>query len=147
MLMLSSACSTAPTVDLAAEEKAIRDADVQWSKAASSRDLNTTLSYYSDDASVFPPNAPLANTKDSIKAAWSGLVGPPDVTTSWEETKIEVAKTGDMAWAMGTYKIDMKPAADKGKFVEVWKKQADGKWKCVADIFNSDLPPAAPAAK
>jgi hypothetical protein len=37
---------------------------------------------------------------------------------------------------------------DTGKFVEVWKKQSDGKWKCTVDIFNSDLPlPAAPAAK
>jgi ketosteroid isomerase-like protein len=33
---------------------------------------------------------------------------------------------------------------DTGKFLEVWKKQADGKWKCVADTYNSDLPvPAA----
>ena len=36
------------------------------------------------------------------------------------------------------------PVADRGKFVEVWKKQADGKWKVVADIFNSDLPAAPP---
>jgi ketosteroid isomerase-like protein len=32
--------------------------------------------------------------------------------------------------------------------VEVWKKQADGKWQTVADIFNSDLPaPALPEEK
>jgi len=145
MLVFSAACSTSPSVDLAAEEKAIRDADVQWSKAASSHDLNGTVSYYADDASVLPPNAPIATTKDAIRAAWSGLVGPPDITVSWEETKVEVAHTGDLAYAIGTYKIDLKPAGDKGKFVEVWKKQADGKWKCVADIFNSDLPPAPPA--
>jgi ketosteroid isomerase-like protein len=35
-------------------------------------------------------------------------------------------------------------SADHGKFVEVWRKQADGKWKCAVDIFNSDIPvPAA----
>jgi ketosteroid isomerase-like protein len=28
---------------------------------------------------------------------------------------------------------------ERGKMVEVWKKQPDGKWKCVSDIFNSDL--------
>jgi ketosteroid isomerase-like protein len=37
-----------------------------------------------------------------------------------------------------------KPATDKGKYVTVFKKQADGSWKVVADIFNSDGP-AAPA--
>jgi len=40
------------------------------------------------------------------------------------------------------------PVTDRGKLVEVWKKQADGKWKTVADIFNSDLPlPAPPEPK
>jgi ketosteroid isomerase-like protein len=38
-----------------------------------------------------------------------------------------------------------KPVTDRGKYTEVWKKQADGKWKAVADIWNSDLPVSAPA--
>jgi ketosteroid isomerase-like protein len=36
---------------------------------------------------------------------------------------------------------------DRGKLVEVWKKQLDGTWKTVTDIFNSDLPPPAPPEK
>src|ERR1044072_5150875 len=31
-----------------------------------------------------------------------------------------------------------KPTGDKGKFVEIVKKQADGSWKCINDIWNSD---------
>jgi hypothetical protein len=31
-----------------------------------------------------------------------------------------------------------KPIGDKGKFVEIVKKQADGSWKCINDIWNSD---------
>ncbi len=38
-----------------------------------------------------------------------------------------------------------KPATEKDKLVEVWKKQGDGNWKTVADIFNSGLPVPAPA--
>jgi hypothetical protein len=36
---------------------------------------------------------------------------------------------------------------DKGKYLTVWKKQADGSWKVLFDMFNSDLPPSllAPA--
>ena len=57
---------------------------------------------------------------------------------------------------MGVYQITAKnPKAQVsggsltgGKLVEVWKKQADGKWKVVSDIFNSDLPlPQAPPEK
>lgn len=32
-----------------------------------------------------------------------------------------------------------KPETDRGKFLEVWKRQADGHWKTVADVYNSDL--------
>ena len=57
----------------------------------------------------------------------------------------------DLAYVSGSYELTEndasgKPMTDKGKYLEVWKKQANGSWKCVADIFNSDLPPAAPAA-
>src|ERR1700686_3492224 len=33
-----------------------------------------------------------------------------------------------------------RPVVDTGKYVTVWHKRADGSWKAVADIFNSDLP-------
>ena len=59
------------------------------------------------------------------------------------------SKGGDLGYTSGTYQFsitgsDGKPIPDKGKYVVVWKKDASGKWKVVADIFNSDLP-AAPA--
>jgi ketosteroid isomerase-like protein len=34
---------------------------------------------------------------------------------------------------------------NKGKFFDVWKKQADGSWKVVVSTFNSDLPVTPPA--
>jgi ketosteroid isomerase-like protein len=61
---------------------------------------------------------------------------------------VEVAKSGDLACLSGTYELTMndpggKPVSDRGKYVEVWEKQADGKWKCGTDIWNSDLPASA----
>ena len=61
----------------------------------------------------------------------------------------EVAKSGNLGFVSGTYEFTMndagdKATTDKGKYVEVWKKQADGKWKCGTDIWNSDLA-ASPA--
>src|SRR5439155_22787023 len=45
----------------------LRDADAAWSKAAESKDLDKTISYYSVDAIVLPPNAQIAATEDAIK--------------------------------------------------------------------------------
>jgi ketosteroid isomerase-like protein len=132
----------------AADEKAIRDADAQWSKTAAARDVDGTVSYYSDDASLLAPNAPIASDKQSIRAAWAGLL-TPDTSLSWQAGKVEVARSGDLAYLTGAYQLTTKnahgkPVSDNGKFVEVWKKQPDNKWKVVADIFNSDMPLVQP---
>jgi ketosteroid isomerase-like protein len=141
LLLITSAC-TPPPDTRAADEAAIRDADAQWSKTAGAGDLDGTVAYYTEDASVLAPNAPIASDKQSIRGAWASLLGS-GASISWQATKVEVARSGDLAYIQGTYKLTSKQdeqvnLVDRGKFVEVWKKQADGKWKVVTDIFNSD---------
>jgi ketosteroid isomerase-like protein len=126
-------------------EQTLRDLDAQWSAAAGAKDLDKTVSFYSDDAIVMPPNASAARTKEAIRKLWQDLIASPGFVISWKATKIEVAKSGDLACLSGTYEFTMndasgKPVNDHGKYVEVWEKQADGKWKCGTDIWNSDLP-------
>jgi len=152
LLSLTFGCEhqTQPTSDTrAADEAALRKLDDQWAKDAGTRDVEKTISYYADDGSVFPPNGPLTTGKEPIRAFWKGLFGAPGFSGGWKPTKVEVARSGDLAYISGTYDFTAndasgKPATDHGKYVEVWKK-ADGSWKCVADIFNTDLPVAAPA--
>lgn len=150
LLLLISGCSQpAPPDTRVADEAAIRDADAQWSKTAGANDLEGTVAYYTDDAVLLPPNEAIANGKQAIRAVWAPLLGP-GTSISWQASKVEVARSGDLAYITGAYQLTMKdpqgnPVNDRGKFVEVWKKQADGKWKVVADIFNSDLPAAAAA--
>jgi ketosteroid isomerase-like protein len=150
VLFLSACGQQTPPDTRAADESTIRDLDAQWSKAAGANDVDGTVSYYSDDASVLPPNAPIATTKEAIRAAWASIL-VPGASVSWQPSKVEVTHSSDLAYAMGSYESSSKDSRgklveDKGKYVEVWKKQADGKWKTVADIFNSDLP-TAPAEK
>jgi ketosteroid isomerase-like protein len=131
-------------------EQALRAADDAWSKAAASKDLEKTVAYYSNDAIVLPPNAPIATTKEAIKKIWGDMLASPGLVISWKATKVEVAKSGDLGFVSGTYEITMndasgKPTSDKGKYVEVWEKKADGKWKCGTDTWNSDMPASPPA--
>ena len=125
-------------------EKALRKLDAEWSAAASAKNVDKTVSYYSNDAVVLPPNAAVATTKEAIHAQWKKDIESM-VSGSWKATRVEVAKSGDMAYVSGTYKWAAKDASgktvkDHGKYLEVWEKQADGSWKCGADCWNSDLP-------
>jgi ketosteroid isomerase-like protein len=135
------------TIALAAgvDEKAVRDADAEWSKVAGSKDLDKTVSFYADDAIVLPPNEAAVTTKDGIRNLWKGFLdGLHNI--SWKTNRVETSKSGDMACLIGSYEMTMKDGTkDKGKYCEVWEKKAGGKWKVATDMFSSDLP-ATPAA-
>ncbi len=153
LVLIASGCESTPKDTRAADETTIRALDAQWAKSAAAKDLDATVGYYSDDASLLAPNSPIASDKQSIREAWNALLGS-GTSLTWQATKVDVAHSSDLAYVVGTYQLmtndpNGSVAADRGKFVEVWKKQADGSWKTVADIFNSDLPaqkPAPPAA-
>jgi ketosteroid isomerase-like protein len=144
----------AAAVCLAADtkiEQALRDLDAQWSKDAGAKDVDKAVSYYAESAVVMPPNASAATTKESIRNAWKEMLTAPGAAISWKATKVEVAKAGDLAYVSGTYEETTTDASgrsvkDHGKYVEIFKKQADGAWKVVVDVWNSDLP-VAPAEK
>ena len=131
-------------------EQTLRKLDEQWSKAAAAKDVDKTVSYYSDDAVVMPPNAPSATTKDTIRKVWQDMLTTPGLAINWKTTKVEVAKSGDVACLSGTYEVTMNdasgnPVNDRGKYLVVFEKQPDGSWKCGADMWNSDLPASASA--
>jgi ketosteroid isomerase-like protein len=130
-------------------ERILRDLDVQWSQAASAKDLEQTVAYYSDDAIVLAPNAASATTKEAIRNGWKDMFASPGFGITWQPTRVQVDKSGEMAWVSGTYELTMndasgKPINDRGKYLEVWERQTDGNWKCAADMWNSDLAASAP---
>lgn len=133
-----------------AAEQLLRDLDAKWAKAAAAKDVEETIAFYSDDAIVFPPHAPSAATKETIRNGWKEMLTSPGFVISWQPTRVRVGKAGEMAWVGGAYELTMndasgKPITDRGKYLEVWEKQSDGNWKCRADMWNSDLPSSASA--
>ena len=145
------ACERQPAADTrVADERAIRMAEIEWAKAAAAKNIERTLSFYADDASMFAPNAPIATHKQAIRAVWAQEFTNAGFAIHWQTTKVDVSRAGDLAYTHGTYDFTLndakgKPVTDRGKYVVVWKKKPDGTWRAVADIWNSDVPlPTAP---
>src|SRR3954453_7972001 len=86
LLSLSIACQ-ATSDTRAADEAALRKLDDEWSRAAGSRDIDKTVSYYSDDAVVMPPNIPTLTGKEPIKSLWKSMLGSPSFSGGWKVTK------------------------------------------------------------
>lgn len=137
----------APPDTRAADEKTIRDGEAQWTKDFAAKDMDKIVAHYADNASVLMPNVPMMNGKDAIRAGLKDAVADPKFSLDLATAKVEVS-TGDLAYSQGTYTFtgtdpkSKKVMTEKGKYVEVYKKQPDGSWKVVEDINNADAPAA-----
>jgi uncharacterized protein (TIGR02246 family) len=125
---------------MAAEDE-IRAADQAWLKAFAARDLERSLQFCADDCEVMPQNAPAAKGRDAIRLLF-GKWFKPGLKIRWTPDRVEAS--GELGFSSGTYEMSFEESGTtvsaRGKYVCVWKKQADGSWKVVRDISNSDLP-------
>jgi ketosteroid isomerase-like protein len=125
------------------DKNALLALDKEWSQTT--KDVNKFVSYYAPDASVYPPEMKMATGAQAINDSVGAMLAMPGLSLQWTPTKAEVGAAGDVGYTTGTYTATMSNAAgnpvkETGKYVNVWKKQSDGKWKVVEDIFNTDAP-------
>jgi uncharacterized protein (TIGR02246 family) len=98
---------------------------------------------YTADGMRMPPNVPLIESPDAIRAAFEADAA---TYTAFTNTVTEIVGSGDVAYARGTYTLTFTVAgmaeqiSDSGRYVAIFRKQADGSWLAVLDIYNSDLP-------
>lgn len=145
-----TACQPAPPAGLSDADRAAIDSTSRvFVRHALANDFAAlTRDYYSDDAIVLPPNAPAVTGHGAIEAMFKTF--PP--ITAFELRTEEVEGSADLAYVRGRYTMTMSPPgtpaiADSGKYLEIWRKQSDGSWKSVRDMFSSDIPlPAPPPA-
>src|SRR5215470_5096214 len=109
LLALALACAkesqpapaAAATDNRAADEAKIRGLDSAWAKAAASKNPDSAITVYADNASMFGPGEPLATGKTALRAAWAGMLGLPGAVLTFAPDKIDVS--GDRAIDVGTY--------------------------------------------
>jgi len=121
--------------------EAIRKADGDWLKAVQSKDLVKVLAFYRDDASWLLRDTPPIIGKESIQRTWSGFFASPGSWIQWDPKYCAVSISGDLGYSVGTYEMRYsdqqgKPVVQKGSYVTIWKKDAEGAWKLAVDISN-----------
>jgi len=155
-VLILAACSQAPSPappdTRAADAQAIRDLMMTSSAASASKNYDKFFEFYDPDASVLMPDMPTVTGLPAIKAALQSAFADPNFSLDIQIAKVEVAKAGDYGYAQGTFAQKStnpktkKVEAQEGKWVTVFKKETDGSWKAVADIFNFSGP-ATPVKK
>jgi len=132
----------------AGAENEIRAAIAEWVAIYNRNDWSALANEFTEDAVMMPPNSPAVSGRAAI-AAWEAeneagfrIALRPD----------EISIVGDRAMIRGRSCVfiplqDGAVGVDIGKFLEVRRRQPDGRWLVAQDIFNSDLATGAELAK
>jgi uncharacterized protein (TIGR02246 family) len=150
LALLPSACNQ-PANTHDADVQAIRDTETQWNQDYAQKDLDKAISHYADDAVLMVGGSPAISGKDAIHNAMKQMLADPAFSLKFQASKIDVAKSGDLAYTQGSYTLSItdpqtkQVVNDHGSYVTAYRKQADGTWKAVTDMAASEVPPPAPA--
>jgi ketosteroid isomerase-like protein len=142
-------CKPPEQFDAAAVKAKIDAACEAQEQASVKGDVIGEASGYEENAVILPSNEPMVKGKANIEKWISGWMQSGMKMKEFTSTTISVEGAGEYAIQLGryfqTFEISGKVIADTGKFVTVWRKQADGSWKMAYDMWNTDIPaPAMP---
>ncbi len=129
--LLLTACASVNNNDFQPgdAERAIARANERMVAAIRSGNAGQIAAYYSDSATLLPPDAPAMSGRDAISRYWSGILSKGGLETT--VVTESVTQSCDMAAERGHYEVK----GHSGKYVVVWRK-IDGQWKIWNDIFN-----------
>ncbi len=133
-----------PSAKVATAMKAVGEANVRFRDHVRLGRPSDIAAMYTDEAVLLPPHHEMIKGRGPIEGYWRvGLeAGIKDAVL----TTVEVDVYGDRIREIGTYTLKVWPEGksaweDSGKYMVIWRKQADGSVKLDADIWNTTLPP------
>jgi uncharacterized protein (TIGR02246 family) len=109
-------------------------------RAFNSGDTAAVAAFYTENATVLPPNSQMIRGRKAIEDFWKSAMAMG--IRSIQLTTLDVESSGDMAYEIGNATLEIRPdggtaASETIKYVVVWKRQPDNSWKLAADIWNS----------
>ena len=133
-------------IDTKSEGEKLMQTSREWSQAAAKRDVNKILNYWTDDAVVMSAGEPVLKGKEGIRQMVEGSFKNPGFQISWEPESAEISNSGDLGYLLENTKMTMPDSVGNAtvqnfKAVTIWKKAADGSWKCVVDVLSHEALP------
>jgi ketosteroid isomerase-like protein len=138
-VFILAACTQSPP---STDPSVITDRGDEWEAALNAKDVDALVELYEVDARIMAPNSPMAIGRDAVAEEFGAMI---EAGLSVDLTSVEVVVSGDYAYNVGTYVLTAgDDVIDTGKYMETWHRGDDGQWRYTNDIYNSDLPVAAP---
>jgi uncharacterized protein (TIGR02246 family) len=128
---------------MTSEQEHLLERDRAWATVANQgSDVEGMLSYWTDDAVVIAPGLPPVVGKNALREYVVSSLKIPGFKVSWHSTDVQISGDKTLAYMFGENAVTMNgpdgsPVTVKGRAVTVWRREADGEWRCAVDIWNS----------
>jgi ketosteroid isomerase-like protein len=127
---------------LSRAETALRKVTQDWALACNIKQLDDLVELYLPDATVLRPNVPAVRGAAAIREFFFGLLDAGMSEVEMDPLRVELF--GDFGYEAGRCKSLVPSAAGKrreerGKYLVLLNRQANGEWKILADSWSSDL--------
>jgi ketosteroid isomerase-like protein len=148
VVLLGAACRPA-TVDTAAEAEQLLATDRAWAEvAAAGTDVDSIVSFWTDDARVVSADQPTIQGTAALREMVQAFATIPGAGVTWTPETAVVAASGDLGYTYGTNAFTVPDSAGtattmRGRYITVWRKNADGRWRCVMDFSTPGTGEAA----
>lgn len=144
---LLGACSGSAATQ-AAEAQRLLQTDRAF--AAASLEQGTAAAFFAnmtEDALQLPANAAPVQGRKRIRDRLDSLGAQ---VLDWTPQQAEVSRALDLGWTWGEWRLYRSAASKeviaRGKYLNVWRRGADGAWKLAVDIGNQAEDPAPQSA-
>lgn len=117
----------------------LEDFDDAYNEAFNRGDAAGCAAFFTEDVMLLPPGEPMLRGREAFIETYQERMRQ-SVGGTHTNVLIDFGVEGDMAYQIGTYAIADADPPERGKFVNVLKRQSDGTWKVCVSIFNSDQP-------
>jgi len=140
LLLLASCNNTEKPEDDPTERylQELQQADFDMAKFSREHGMRKAFMEFMDDDGVVlrDNNMPIvgANAIEYITS-----MNDSTIVLTWEPKGGDVSKSGDLGYTYGVYELKDSVNTQKGTYVTVWKRQANGKWKFVLDSENQGI--------
>jgi ketosteroid isomerase-like protein len=142
LLLTTARCGTAPPLDLEAEVAALREADARAQQSVVEKDVDAVASWVAEGATNYAPNAPAAMGQEGFQRSFEGAFALPGFAINYAEpTKVVVSSSGDLGYTVVPAEITINnaegnPTTVQSRYLAVWKKEPDGTWKVIENMWN-----------
>jgi len=112
-----------------------------FAAALNAKDAKAAAALYTEDAVLIPPGEPIVQGRAAIEEYWRGALESGGIRDVSVET-MDAHSSGSLGYETGSFVLtvngpDGQPVVDRGRYVELLRRESDGTWRSTHGIWNA----------